>query len=418
MREGWKEVRLKDVLGSPLQYGINEAVEDDNPENPRFIRITDLNDNDTLKEDTFKSIPMENAIGYLLKNGDILMARSGATAGKTFLYNQEIGQACFAGYLIRASLNKEIANFRFISHLTRSNYYDNWKNRVNIQATIQNISAEKYNQFNFPLPPLSTQHAIADYLDEKLAVIDRNITLLEQKRDRYTALRKSLINQAVRCGLSSLSCGEGQGERLKDSGIEWLGNIPKHWEVKRVKDVTYIRKGKLLETVDEQLSGYKPLLSLDYLRNNAPQFENFVFTEDKELHVAENDIIVVWDGAGSGDILKGKEGILSSTIAKISMNKKIIQTKFFYFLRFNLEYKLKSQPTGMGIPHINSNVLKEFEIPIPPLSEQRAIADYLDKQSGKIDRIVENINAQLGKLAQLKKSLINECVTGEREVDG
>lgn len=213
-----------------------------------------------------------------------------------------------------------------------------------------------------------------------------------------------------------LTKGLNPDTEFKDSGIEWLGRIPKHWEVKRVKEIASIKKGKLLDTIDEQLPGYKPLLSLDYLRNEKPQFDNYVFTSEKDLYVTENDIIVVWDGAGSGDILKGKEGILSSTIAKISLNEKIVLTKFFYYLRFQLEYKLKSLLTGMGIPHINSNVLREFEIPIPSLSEQQAIADYLDKKTSKIDAIVENINRQLAKLAQLKKSLINECVTGEREV--
>ncbi|MGI6046423.1 MAG: restriction endonuclease subunit S [Petrimonas sp.] len=339
---------------------------------------------------------------YTNKGPNILIGRQGALCGninfsESYFYATE--------HAVVVYTIKEI-NLTYLKEVLRAANLNRYSN----SAAQPGLAVSQIRNKFIPLPPLATQHAIANYLDEKLAVIDRNISLLEQKRERYTALRKSLINKTVRYGLNP-------DVELRNSGIEWLGEIPKHWEVKRIKDVTIIKKGKLLETIDEQLPGYKPLLSLDYLRNDIPQFDNFVFTDDKELHVTEDDIIVVWDGAGSGDILKGKEGILSSTIAKISVNEKIILTKFFYNLRFNLEYKLKSLPTGMGIPHINSNVLKEFEIPIPPLSEQVAIAEYLDKQSEKIDRIVENINAQLGKLAQLKKNLINECVTGEREVE-
>ena len=115
MRDGWEEKRLKDILQSPLIYGLNEPAEDENPEDPRYIRITDFDENENLRSNTFKSIPLLKAKNYILKTNDILFARSGATVGKSFLYKSSNGLACFAGYLIRARLNEKIVSPFFFS---------------------------------------------------------------------------------------------------------------------------------------------------------------------------------------------------------------------------------------------------------------------------------------------------------------
>ncbi|MDL2245897.1 restriction endonuclease subunit S, partial [Parabacteroides sp. OttesenSCG-928-J18] len=224
MREEWKEIKLKSVLQAPLIYGLNEPAEDDNPDDPRYIRITDFDEYENLRGDTFKSLPFEKAKNYLLKPNDILLARSGATAGKTFIYKKSDGISCFAGYLIRARFNEKIILPLFFSYLSKSYYYDGWKSKVNIQSTIQNISAEKYNQFEFFLPPLSTQIAIVNYLNKKTTQIVSQIALLEKKRDAYSRLKKSLIHKVVIKGLNP-------DVELKSTGIDWIGEIPTHWEV-------------------------------------------------------------------------------------------------------------------------------------------------------------------------------------------
>ena len=97
----WKVNNLKRLLSKSLTYGVNEAAVFDDKSMPRYIRITDFNENGFLKDETFKSLPRNKAKGYYLKKGDILFARSGATVGKTFQYNGKDRKACFAGYLIR-----------------------------------------------------------------------------------------------------------------------------------------------------------------------------------------------------------------------------------------------------------------------------------------------------------------------------
>ena len=102
--EHWEVKRLRRVLAESLQYGANESAELDDPDLPRYVRITDVHENGTLRPDTFRSLPEVIAAPYVLKDGDLLFARSVATSGKTFLYQTSWGICAYAGYLIRAHL--------------------------------------------------------------------------------------------------------------------------------------------------------------------------------------------------------------------------------------------------------------------------------------------------------------------------
>lgn len=192
---GWEVRRLKSLLMRPLQYGANEAAEDNDYSQPRYIRITDIDDNGKLREETFRSMSMEKAKPYLLEKGDLLFARSGATAGKSFLF-QEDYPACFAGYLIRVSLAASIAP-KYLFYFTQSGKYRQWKEAVFIQATIQNISAEKYGNLPIPLPPLPEQERIVKYLDAETGKIDRAIEVKRRQIALLRERREIVINEVV-----------------------------------------------------------------------------------------------------------------------------------------------------------------------------------------------------------------------------
>ena len=130
----------------------------------------------------------------------------------------------------------------------------------------------------------------------------------------------------------------------------------------------------------------------------------------------EGDIVIIWDGAGVGELLRTSKGILSSTIAKIDVNERIVAKEYFWHWRYGIEYILKQMPTGMGIPHLNPTILNNLMFAIPPLSEQKQIAAYLDERCAKIDAAVTIIGKQIDALKRLKRSLINEVVTGKRMV--
>ena len=194
--EHWTFTVFKKFLSEPMQYGANEPAEECNYNDPRYIRITDIKDDGTLRDDTFKSLPLEKAKEYMLNKGDLLFARSGATVGKTFLYKEDYA-ACFAGYLIKARCNKNVLLPNFVFYYTLSNVYQNWKNSIFIQSTIQNIGADKYSVMPIIVPSLSEQQSIADYLDQKCSEIDELISIKQQKIEKLKDYKKSLIFECV-----------------------------------------------------------------------------------------------------------------------------------------------------------------------------------------------------------------------------
>ncbi len=190
--EHWEVKPFKYILSAPMSYGANESAESDDPNHPRYIRITDLTENGTLREDTFKTLPWDKAYSYLLSDGDILLARSGATVGKSFLYRETNGAACFAGYLIKASCNEEKALPKYIYAYLQSHSYWEYISGSNIQSTIQNVSAEKYSSMVLPVPQREEQATIAATLDRETARIDaligkaeQSITLLKERRSAF-----------------------------------------------------------------------------------------------------------------------------------------------------------------------------------------------------------------------------------------
>lgn len=195
--EHWEVKRLKFVLTKQLQYGANEAAENDDPDLPRYVRITDIDDSGRLRPETFRSLPVEIARDYYLEDGDLLFARSGATAGKTFLYRSDWGICAYAGYLIRARLDQRHLEPGFLRHFTDSVSYWQWLSSSLIQATIQNVSAEKFANLSLPLPPLPEQRAIAAYLDEETAKLDALVAKVETAIERLQEYRTALITAAV-----------------------------------------------------------------------------------------------------------------------------------------------------------------------------------------------------------------------------
>ena len=188
--------RLKFLLLEPLMYGANESGEPFNERLPRYIRITDINMNGTLKETGRLSLNEETAQNYLLDKGDILFARSGGTVGKAFIFKSEYGKSAFAGYLIRARMKKSIVP-KYIYYYTQSSIYEEWKKQTFIQSTIQNIGADRYNQLPIITQSFMEQQEIAEYLDKKCAEIDSLITKKEQFLTELDTYKKSLIYEYV-----------------------------------------------------------------------------------------------------------------------------------------------------------------------------------------------------------------------------
>jgi len=195
INENWDLYKLKHLLKSNLMYGANESAESDDLSLPRYIRITDIDEDGNLRPDTFKSLSREKAAPYLLNRGDVLFARSGATAGKSYLFDEDL-EACFAGYLIKASL-KESLQPKFLAYYTKSGIYDNWKNSIFIQATIPNIGADKYANLMIPLPSMKEQIIIIQQLDIETEKLNNIIRACKKQISLLQERKQIIINDVV-----------------------------------------------------------------------------------------------------------------------------------------------------------------------------------------------------------------------------
>jgi type I restriction enzyme S subunit len=197
--EHWEVRRLKFCLNERLKYGANASGDYYNPGWYRYIRITDFTAAGTLDENNKLSLSPENGKDYELKDGDILLARSGATVGKSFQFRivDRDERCCYAGYLIKASPNEDIILSDFLYNYTLSSNYENWKNSIFIKATIENISADKYANLLVTLPPVEEQRGILEHIKAETKTIDIAISKAEREIELIKEYREAMIAEAV-----------------------------------------------------------------------------------------------------------------------------------------------------------------------------------------------------------------------------
>jgi restriction endonuclease S subunit len=196
--EGWSTLRMKHLAVEPLLYGANATGVDFDSKLPRYVRITDITTERNLASEGKQSLPENIAYNYMLEPGDILFARSGATSGKSFYYEECYGRCCFAGYLIRFRPDSRKAISKFLYYYTLTEAYEQWTQQIFIQATIQNISAEKYNNLIFAIPStLEEQKKIVLYLDTECEKLDKIILANDSIIRKLKEYRQSLIFEAV-----------------------------------------------------------------------------------------------------------------------------------------------------------------------------------------------------------------------------
>ena len=193
----WGSARMRHLVAEPLAYGANEPADQDNPDNPRYVRITDMKSDGSLRATTFRSLPEALAAPYRLSVGDILLARSGATVGKSALVRNDWGACCHAGYLIRCRPDKTKVIPAYLFAYLQSDAFWAYIRQATIQSTIQNVSAERYSDLPIPLPSKNEQSLILEALAPSLDLMAR----AQQRASVAIALlkerRSALISAAV-----------------------------------------------------------------------------------------------------------------------------------------------------------------------------------------------------------------------------
>lgn len=200
-----------------------------------------------------------------------------------------------------------------------------------------------------------------------------------------------------------------QYDEYKDSGVEWLGEIPNHWEVNRHKYVASFLKGRNpTELSDDYVEGYFPYLSMDSLRGKShSKFAPLV----RGLFLAkEGQPLIIWDGSNAGEFVLGKEGIVSSTMAAAFLNMQL-DPQYYWYLCLCFEPEMRRHANGMGIPHVNGDELKNINLGVPAKLEQTQIASFLDHETSKIDTLIEKQQTLIQLLKEKRQAVISHAVT-------
>ena len=195
----------------------------------------------------------------------------------------------------------------------------------------------------------------------------------------------------------------------KDSGVEWLGEIPIHWEMLRHKYVAFFTKGKNPTNLLEQpLKNTLPYLSMECLRSNTT--DKYALISNDVRVALEGQPLVIWDGSNAGEFVKGKSGILSSTMAAATLTYPL-HSQYYWYLCISIEPEMRKNSVGMGIPHVNGDELKNISFGIPSNYEQKQIAEFLDHETAKIDNLIEKQQQLIELLKEKRQAVISHAVT-------
>lgn len=287
----------------------------------------------------------------------------------------------------------------------------------------KNISYSELSYSFLPVPTEEEQTAIANFLDDKTEKIDQAISIKEQQIALIKERKQILIHKAVTRGLNDKAA-------LKDSGVEWIGEIPEHWEVARIKQcATKISKGTTPSTEGREIlqEGKVRFLKSENI------FEGFItdnplfFIDEKTDYIMKrsslevNDVLFVIAGASLGKVAVISEKILpantNQAVAFVRPNKKV-HPNFLskYLVSSTINKLIWLEAVQSAQPNLSMESLGNFPITLPPLSEQKEIANYIETSSAKIDTAIGLKEQEIEKLQEYKSSLINSVVTGKVKV--
>lgn len=300
--------------------------------------------------------------------------------------------------------------FRYISDGRKFNHY-----AKNIRYT---LSYEEFSALPLLLPEKSEQRSIADYLDRKCSQIDAIIARQQEVIEKLKAYKLSVITEAVTKGLNP-------NVPMKDSGVEWIGEIPEHWQVPKIKYLATIASGGTPDrSHPEYWNG-----SINWAKTGELQNNELYETEEKITELAlENSsakvfsvdtILVAMYGQGKTRGMTALLKVPSATnqaCAGIAVYSKDITVSYLWLFLMGAYDAIREKANGSGQPNLSGALIADFNVTLPPIEEQMNICKTVAMRLPHIDSIIKQKETIVDKLTAYKKSLIYEVVTGKKEV--
>ena len=365
-------------------------------------------------------LAIKNRVARIFEKGTILLVGIGATLGKIALMHKQAS--------LNQQINAIVLDERFIPKFYA--YYLNSIKDIIISlsnaATLGIINQERTKQIICLVPSKNEQSTIANYLDHKTAMIDELIKKNKRLIELLKEKRQAIISHAVTKGLVP-------NANMKDSGIEWIREMPEGWEVKRLKFMSLLRpsnvdkKNEVGET-EVRLCNYIDVYnnesiddSIDFMVASATS------DEIKKFRILRGDVLITKDSEEWNDIAVPSfvNGTLNTVLcgyhlALVRPKTEMIDGKYLFwsFQSYNINIQFRVSANGITRYGLSKNSISSAFFLVPPISEQQTIANFLDQKTAKIDGTIQKILSQIEKLKEYRQALISNVVTGKVSVAG
>lgn len=363
----------------------------------------------------------------MVNNGDVLLVKT-ASVGKCSYVEDLPMEATVNPQILVLKNHRD--NAKFLAYIFQTPEGQCYIDTTKGGSTIFTISQEKIGNYKLAFPPIHEQETIVLFLDKKCSEIDKMITLQEKIIEELRAYKQSLITEVVCKGLNP-------HVPMKDSGIKWIGQIPEKWTICRIKDILVegkegIKIGPFGSSLTNKIDGegdYKIYGQWNIVDKDFQAGKNYIsketFNELCSYRVVSGDILVSLMGTiGKCAVIPNgiQDGIMDSHVIKIRLNNKICASFFEYIYDKDnslfVYEQIQRAKKGSIMDGLNSSIVKNLFILLPPIEEQQAIADYLDTKCAEVDALISLKQSKIDALKEYKKSIIYEYITGKKEING
>lgn len=353
--------------------------------------------------------------GIAFDNNSILYGKLRPYLCKVFLPKQS--GICVSEFLVLVPNNK-LSEKKFIFYFLLSYLFTDIINGATFGSKMPRADWKIVGNFMLTLPPLPEQQAIADFLDRETAringIVEKQTRMIELLKEK----RYALITQAVTKGLDPKA-------KMKPSGVEWLGKIPEHWEIRKLKFCANVVLGKMICTNPQQGMFLKP-----YLKSRNISWEKVIVDDVDEMYfypfelelyrLKKNDVLVSEGGeVGKTCIWNDeiKECYIQNSVHKVTCFEYCYHKYLLYlFVSLGKNNVFQNIVNQVSIGHLTKEKLVKLLIVLPPFTEQQGIADFLDRETTMGDKLIEKIEKQIELLNEYRQSLITSAVTGKIDV--
>lgn len=367
-----------------------------------YVSTKDIDSNFlTINYDNGMRVPICNNKFKIAKKSSTLICIEGGSAGKKLaLLNEKV---CFVNKLACIDSYNGLDK-RFSNYIVRSSIF-NYLFNLATTGLIPGVSINQLKDFEIILPSIKEQQQIANFLDKATAKID---TLIEKQTKQIELLkekRQAVISHAVTKGINP-------NVPMKDSGVEWIGVIPEHWEVKKLKFVLQLlnKKEKIINQIVVALENIESWSGKYIESDSSYQGDDVAFCIGDILFgklrpYLAKVFLCSFDGIAFGDLLAYRP--IKDYASKYA---------FYSLISEDFIKIVDSSTYGTKMPRASSEFLSEMRLTVPPLKEQQQIANYLDEKTSKIDILIEKSNKSIELLKEKRISLISAAVTGKIDV--